>query len=89
MGKAVFEGKGGCLQCHTVKNQGGSLGPDLSEIGVMRTPEALRLALTDPDAEIQPEYVTIAVLTNRGQRIRGIRLNEDRKSTRLNSSHRL
>ena len=82
-GKVVFEGKGDCLNCHTIENRGGSLGPDLSDIGVMRTPESLRLAVTDPDAEIQPEYFTITVLTNRDERIRGIRLNEDDFSIHL------
>jgi mono/diheme cytochrome c family protein len=33
-GKAVFEGPGGCRNCHRVMGQGSRLGPDLSEIGV-------------------------------------------------------
>ena len=87
-GKAVLEGKGGCLQCHSIQNQGGynqggSLGPDLSEVGVRRTPESLRLAITDPDAEIHPEYLTIVVVTSGGGEIRGIRLNEDDISVQL------
>ena len=51
-GKAIFQGKGGCVNCHSVENRGGSLGPDLSDIGIKRTPESLRLAIVDPDAEI-------------------------------------
>jgi len=86
-GKAIFERKGGCLNCHSIdnrgENRGGSLGPELSDVGVMRTLEALRLAITDPDAEIRSEYWTITVLTNRGDRIRGIRLNEDDFSIQL------
>ena len=49
-GKAIFEGKGGCLKCHSLDNRGGSLGPDLSDIGLKRTPQALRLSITDPEA---------------------------------------
>ena len=48
-GKEIFEGKGGCLRCHSVANRGGSLGPDLSEIGIRRTPDSLRLSITNPD----------------------------------------
>src|SRR3954470_11228137 len=32
-GKAIFEGKGGCLGCHTVAGAGTSVGPDLSAAG--------------------------------------------------------
>jgi putative heme-binding domain-containing protein len=76
-GKAIFEGKGGCLNCHSIENHGGSLGPDLSEIGIMRTPESLRLAIIDPDAEIYQEYLTVVVTTGQGQKVEGIALNED------------
>ena len=82
-GRAIFAGKGGCLDCHAVENQGGSLGPDLSEIGLTRTSDALRLTVVDPDAEIQAEYFTITVLTNRGERVQGLRLNEDDFSIQL------
>src|SRR6266705_3660387 len=35
-GKAIFEGKGECLNCHRVKDKGSRLGPDLGEIGMVR-----------------------------------------------------
>src|ERR1051325_9204251 len=76
-GKEIFEGKGGCLRCHSVANRGGSLGPDLSEIGIRRTPDSLRLSITNPDAEIRPGLLTVVVVTNDGRRIEGIALNED------------
>ena len=82
-GKAIFEGKGGCVNCHSIENRGGSLGPDLSEIGVRRTPESLRLALTDPSAEIFEEYFTVVATTKRGQRIEGVALNEDDLSIQI------
>ena len=82
-GEAIFKSKGGCLRCHSVDNRGGSLGPDLSEIGVMRTPQSLRLAITDPDAEIYREYFTVVIETNDGKRLEGIALNEDDISIQL------
>ena len=81
-GKTLFTSHG-CIKCHSLDQQGGSLGPDLSDIGVLRTPESLRIALTDPDAEIHSEYFTITVQTNRGDKISGIRLNEDDFSIQL------
>ena len=82
-GRAVFVGKGGCVNCHSVENRGGSVGPDLSEIGLRRTPESLRLAMVDPDAEIYQDYLTVVAVTKLGQRIEGIALNEDDLSIQL------
>jgi putative heme-binding domain-containing protein len=76
-GKAIFEGSGGCLRCHSIDNRGGSLGPDLSEIGLTRTPQALRLSIADPDADIVPEYLTVVVTPKKGSQVQGICLNED------------
>jgi putative heme-binding domain-containing protein len=76
-GEAIFKGKGDCLSCHAVDGRGGSLGPELGEIGVMRTPESLRLAITEPDSEIRKEYLTVVIETREGLRVEGIALNED------------
>src|SRR5262249_34920835 len=51
-GKAIFEGKGACLNCHTVKGNGSRFGPDLTDIGAARRPEQLERSILDPDAEI-------------------------------------
>lgn len=42
----IFEGRG-CITCHTVNDRGGRSARDLSWIGVLRTPESLRSAVTD------------------------------------------
>ena len=76
-GKAIFDGKGRCLDCHSISTRGGSLGPDLTDIGVRRDTQSLRLALTDPNAEIAQNYLTIVLTTSQGERVEGIRLNED------------
>ena len=49
-GKALFEGTGACLTCHTVENRGVRRGPDLSWIGMRRAPDSLRRSLIDSDA---------------------------------------
>lgn len=82
-GKTIFEGKGGCLHCHSIEKRGGSLGPDLSDIGLKRSSESLRTSITNPDAEIYREYLTLVVATKQGQRIEGIALNEDDLSVQL------
>jgi putative heme-binding domain-containing protein len=82
-GKVIFEGKGGCVRCHSIESRGGSLGPDLSEIGLKRTPESLRLSIIDPSADIPREYLTLVITTKQNQRIEGICLNEDDISIQL------
>jgi putative heme-binding domain-containing protein len=82
-GRAIFEGKGACVACLAIGERGGSLGPELSKIGVIRSPESLRLALVNPDAEIAPEYFTVVAVTKGGQTLRGITLNEDDLSIQI------
>jgi putative heme-binding domain-containing protein len=82
-GKTIFDGKGECGACHSVGDRGASLGPDLGDIGVTRTPKSLRLALTEPDAEIFKEYYTVVVETKGGENIRGLALNEDDLSIQI------
>ena len=84
-GKALFDGKGGCARCHAVDNRGGSLGPELSWIGILRTPDSLRRALTEPDAQIDPRYFTV-VAKNGDEQIEGRILNEDTLSIQLRDS---
>jgi precorrin-6B methylase 2 len=46
-GRTVFEGKGQCLSCHQVGDTGARTARDLSWIGLLRTPEKLRAAVTN------------------------------------------
>jgi putative heme-binding domain-containing protein len=82
-GKVIFDGKGGCSACHSIGDRGASLGPDLGDIGIRRSPKSLRLSLLDPDAEIYKEYYTVVVLTKSGETIRGLALNEDDLSIQI------
>lgn len=47
-GRELFEGRGQCLSCHRVSENGGGAARDLSWIGLLRTPEKLRAAVTNP-----------------------------------------
>src|SRR5438034_7180697 len=40
--------KGNCTSCHRVNGKGSRVAPDLSDIGAIRSPDALRRSLTDP-----------------------------------------
>ena len=82
-GKAVYAGKGNCAVCHTIGKEGGSLGPDLTDIGRRRGAVYLEESLVKPEAEAPISYRAIRVTTKSGQTLVGIRLNEDDLSIQL------
>ena len=85
-GQAIYEGKGRCAACHTIKGQGGSLGPDLSNVGRSRGLNYLMESLVNPDADVAIPYRAIQVVTKAGKTVGGIRLNEDDVSIQLRDS---
>lgn len=88
-GEKLFRASG-CLNCHWLNGQGSPRGLDLSAIGARLTPDELQTALTDPSAEVAPEYWIWKAVTNKGETLRGSRLNEDTFSLQiLDSTGRL
>jgi putative heme-binding domain-containing protein len=82
-GRELFEGKAGCVQCHSVDFRGGMIGPDLSNVARRLTPEQLRLAVEKPSAEILPAYAAKEIVTADGETLRGIVRNESDLSLQL------
>jgi putative heme-binding domain-containing protein len=76
-GRALFEGKGTCGACHRVNGHGPRLAPDLSDIGIARTPAALERSVRDPSSAMLPINRPVRLVTKEGKVIRGRRLNED------------
>ena len=81
-GAQVYEAEN-CSQCHMVNGDGGRLGPDLSDIGGRLTPDEIRIALTDPNDEVEPRWWTMQITREDGSRIDGLRMNEDTFSVRI------
>jgi cytochrome c oxidase cbb3-type subunit III len=82
-GKDLFEMKGNCASCHRVNGKGSRLGPDLSEIGAVRSPDALERSLVDPTSTMLPVNRAIRAVTRDGKVITGRRLNEDTYTVQL------
>ena len=80
-GKGIFEGKGACMSCHRVNGQGSRIAPDMSDIGAIRSADALRRSLLDPTATMRPINRTVRAVTKDGKTI--VRLNEDTYSVQL------
>src|SRR5690606_22102365 len=76
-GRALFEGKGGCMDCHRIAGRGSRLGPDLSQIGAVRRAVEIERSLLDPQAEVQPQNRFYRVTPKGGEPITGRLLNHD------------
>lgn len=82
-GKSLFEGKGGCLDCHRVNGRGGRSGPDLSDIGELRRPADIEQSLVDPGAVVVSQNREVTVTLRDGKAFRGRVLNQDRQSIQV------
>jgi putative heme-binding domain-containing protein len=82
-GQEIFEGKGQCLNCHRVRTTGSRVGPDLTDIGILRRTAELQRSLVDPDAEVLAANRYYRVVTKDGQTVIGRLLNEDTFSVQL------
>ena len=82
-GRALFENKGECLDCHAVNGQGSRVGPDLTRIGVLRRAGEIERSLLDPKAEVQAENRFYKVSPKNGQPVVGRLLNRDTFTVQL------
>jgi putative heme-binding domain-containing protein len=80
-GEQIF--RANCLGCHMVGGQGGQLGPDLSRIGSGRPRIALANKLRGTSDTIRSGYEPVTLVTRDGQRIRGVKKNEDEYSIQI------
>jgi cytochrome c oxidase cbb3-type subunit III len=76
-GERLFTGKGGCAKCHMVRGAGGRLGPDLTYIGSVRSPNHLRASILRPDEDVNRTYWSVEAVDNQGKSYSGIRMGED------------
>ncbi len=84
-GKALVESNA-CFECHRIDQRGSRVGPDLSDIGMRRTPERLQQALLDPDDEVLFENRYVRFVTKDGATVTGRLLNQDALSVQLLTS---
>ena len=69
--------RSGCSGCHRIGMEGSVFGPDLTRVGAGRSAEYLRESIVNPSADVPEEYAGVTVVTRDGQRITGVRINED------------
>jgi len=82
-GQTIFQAKGNCTSCHRVNGTGSRVAPDLSDIGAIRSPDALQRSLTDSGGSMLPINRYVRAVTRAGKVITGRRLNEDTYTVQL------
>ena len=82
-GESLFWNKGQCGSCHRIRGKGGMLGPDLTNIGAMRSIEKIREAIVDPDADGFRNYTGVTATLKSGKTIRGVARNRTNYSVQI------
>jgi putative heme-binding domain-containing protein len=81
-GRALI-GTNNCFDCHRIAERGSRVGPDLSEIGTLRSREVLRQAIVEPDDTVLPEHRYVRAVTRDGTAVAGRLLNQDAFSIQM------
>jgi quinoprotein glucose dehydrogenase len=84
-GKTIFKewANVSCLRCHRIGEDGGYVGPNLSDIGARKDRQYLLESLVDPNRAIAEKYETTVVLDLEGKTFSGIVNFEDAQTLRL------
>jgi putative heme-binding domain-containing protein len=60
-----------CTRCHTVRNAGSDVGPNLTGVATRLTREQILESLLEPSARIAPGYGTVGMTLKNGKRVDG------------------
>ena len=72
-GRAVFieHPAAACTRCHTVRNAGSDVGPNLGGVAARLSRDQILQSLLDPNAVIAPGFGTVGLTLKNGQRVDG------------------
>jgi putative heme-binding domain-containing protein len=71
-----------CRACHSFQGRGGKLGPDLTDIG-NRSARELFYSIVVPHTNVSAAYAMIAIHTKEGERVVGIKREEDEEAIKI------
>lgn len=83
-GMALFNGKAGCVTCHSYGDEGGNIGPKLDGVA-SRLGDALEQALLNPSATIAEGYGAKVVEQQDGTIVRGRYRNDSELAVQIQS----
>ncbi len=79
-GAALFFGKAGCSNCHMVRGRGGFLGPDLANVGQLRSEALLHESIVNPNRRLVDGFQSASIVTADGRKIEGVVKNSNNYS---------
>ncbi len=88
-GKELFfnpESPAGCAKCHVVAGQGGKVGPELTKIAAVQTPQYILESVLEPSKVVSKEFEPILIITKKGRYLGGILKGEDETAVRIADS---
>ncbi len=85
-GENLFNNKAGCVTCHSYKENGGSIGPELDGVAARLSDSGLMQALQDPSATIVGGFGAKVVTQNDGTVIQGRFRNDSELAVQLQSA---
>jgi putative heme-binding domain-containing protein len=71
-----------CRACHSFQGQGGKLGPDLSQMSG-KTARELFQSIIFPQTAVEVAYATLAITTREGERMVGLKREEDDETIKV------
>ena len=84
-GKALYD-TNKCADCHRIRETGSRFGPDLTNIGALRSPDQLEQAIVAPDEDVQPDARHVRIVLKDGTAITGRIINQDAFTVQLITS---
>ena len=66
-----------CMKCHSINRAGGSVGPDLSAIGVSSPIDYVINSILNPNLAVKEQYVITVFLLNDGKVLNGVVVDRD------------
>jgi putative heme-binding domain-containing protein len=86
-GRSVFFApKVGCYGCHRAAGKGGSVGPDLSQIGRFRSRAELLESIVFPSLVVAPEFRSYTITTKAGKLVTGLIVRESAEALHLRTA---
>ncbi|MGC3944051.1 MAG: c-type cytochrome [Chryseolinea sp.] len=78
-GKMMFAA-GRCSSCHAMRGEGGSIGPDLTQLGTRFSPKDMLESIIEPNKSVSDQYAATVFTMKDGSSILGRLINENEKS---------